>query len=234
MIKMLISTVDSTLSHILWYHFNPQTFCYSTIQMISRLIITQQPISSPAIVSVLYIENQTVSSSQFTSTPLWAWCTVTSLSGEDVLAQCIVHFVLVKMLLCRCGGPRFDQSRIRMRVTAFICSDALWRSGNGIRHARAEIRLNEHGASACKRQQSPSWSEFVLALVTAQPAVTPFNIVTCSTRSVSVFGDGGRIYGIYVMREGIFDSRIASPRNQQTSERRGRQGDEGWKVWGRR
>ena len=47
-----------------------------------------------------------------------------------------------------CGGPRFDQSRIRLNayracaMIAFICYDALWRSGNGIRHARAEIRLN--------------------------------------------------------------------------------------------
>ena len=36
--------------------------------------------------------------------------------------------------------------------------------------------------------------------MTAQPAVTPFNIVTCSTRSVSIFCNGGRIYEVYVMR----------------------------------
>ena len=32
---------------------------------------------------------------------------------------------------------------------------------------------------------------------------------------MSIFCDGGRIYGIYDMREGIFYSRIASPWNQQ-------------------
>ena len=32
------------------------------------------------------------------------------------------------------------------------------------------------------------------------------------------------------MREGIFNSRIASPWNQQTSERRGRQNDEDQKY----
>ena len=51
--------------------------------------------------------------------------------------------------------------------------------------------------------------------MTAQQAVTPFNILSCSTRSVSIFCDGGRIYGIYVMREGIFYSWIASQWNQQ-------------------
>ena len=32
---------------------------------------------------------------------------------------------------------------------------------------------------------------------------------------MSIFCDGGRRYGIYDMREGIFYSRIASPWNQQ-------------------
>ena len=31
----------------------------------------------------------------------WTLCTMTSLSGEALPAQCIVHFVLVKSLLCR-------------------------------------------------------------------------------------------------------------------------------------
>jgi len=36
-------------------------------------------------------------------TTVWEWtlCTITSLSGEALPAQCIVHFVLVKSLLCR-------------------------------------------------------------------------------------------------------------------------------------
>ena len=53
-----------------------------------------------------------------------------------------------KFYSSRCGGPRFDQSMIRLNayracaMIAFICCDALGLSGNGIGHARAEIRLN--------------------------------------------------------------------------------------------
>ena len=42
----------------------------------------------------------------------WTLCTMTSLSGEGLPAQ----FVFVKIELCRCGGPTFDQSRIRTNL----------------------------------------------------------------------------------------------------------------------
>ena len=59
-----------------------------------------------------------------------------------------------------------------------------------------------------------TWCNIKLVLMTAEPAVAAFIAQRIVPRETCHYGgDGGRIYGVHVMREGVFDSRIVSPWN---------------------
>ena len=87
-----------------------------------------------------------------------------SLLAYELIMKCIQIFTNNMYIYpyaneCRCGGPSFDPvqdstkriSRMRAHVQWPLLAvfDALWRSGNGIRHARADIRLSDIAHAQC-------------------------------------------------------------------------------------